>query len=190
MSTESAAFADILNNCLGAIERGEATVEDCLRQYPEYQAQLSPLLAMAGRLSDLHTVQPSPAFRSQASVRLQARLTSSSRSPKTGGGEGEAQTEKEQCVTGDTLLALEGGRTVPIVDIRAGDYVLSLNEATGKVESRRVKGLLDMGVKPVYKLTTSSGRSVKTTATHPYRTRAGWVKVSKLEEGQEIAVPR
>ena len=33
---------------------------------------------------------------------------------------------------------------------------------------KEVKGLLDMGVKPVYKLTTASGRSIKTTANHPY----------------------
>ena len=55
-----------------------------------------------------------------------------------------------------------------ITDVKPGDYVLSLNEETQAIEPRRIKGLLDMGVKPVFKLTTASGRSIKTTANHPY----------------------
>jgi len=61
---------------------------------------------------------------------------------------------KGLCVTGDTFLAMADGNHKYIVDVKAGDYVLSLNEATQKIEPHRIKGLLDMGVKPVYKLTT------------------------------------
>ena len=93
------------------------------------------------------------------------------------------------CVTGDTLLMLKDGREIPIVRIKAGDYVLSLNEVTQEIEPHRVNGLLDMGVKPVFRLTTASGRSIKTTANHPYLTRSGWVKVSGLKTGERIAVP-
>ncbi len=78
----------------------------------------------------------------------------------------------------------------PIVEVKPGDYVLSLNEETGKVEPHRINGLLDMGVKPVYKLTTLSGRSIKTTANHPYLTKEGWVKVSQLKVGDEIGAPK
>jgi hypothetical protein len=88
MSIELTPFAEILNNCLEAIERGEATAQECLERYPEYQAQLRPLLTMAGRLSELHTVQPSAAFRSQAAARLQTRLVSSGRPPQSGNGNG------------------------------------------------------------------------------------------------------
>jgi len=45
---------------------------------------------------------------------------------------------------------------------------LSLNEETGKVEARKIKGLLDMGVKPVFKLKTKNGKEITTTANHPY----------------------
>ncbi|MFH0763665.1 MAG: hypothetical protein V1927_01520 [Candidatus Omnitrophota bacterium] len=100
-----------------------------------------------------------------------------------------AQPPGGLCVTADTLLTLKDGRQIPIVRIKAGDYVMSLNETTRLVEPHRVIGLLDMGVKPVYKLTTASGRSIKTTANHPYLTREGWVKVSGLRTGEEIAVP-
>ena len=45
-----------------------------------------------------------------------------------------------------------------------------------------------MGVKPVFKLTTASGRFIKTTGNHPYLTREGWRKVIELGKGDKIAV--
>jgi hypothetical protein len=55
-----------------------------------------------------------------------------------------------------------------IIDVKMGDYTLSLNEETGQLEPRKIKGLLDMGVKPVFKLTTEDGRTIRTTSNHPY----------------------
>ncbi len=101
-----------------------------------------------------------------------------------------------QCVTGDTLLAIvedqkaEGFVLTPIVEVQPGDDVLSLNEETGKLEPRRIKGLLDMGIQPVFRLTTESGRTIRTTGNHPYLTKAGWRKVVELALGEEIAAPR
>jgi hypothetical protein len=57
---------------------------------------------------------------------------------------------------------------IPILEVKPGDYVLSLNEETQTIEPHRINALLDMGTKPVYRLTTASGRSIKTTANHPY----------------------
>ncbi len=120
--------------------------------------------------------------------------------------------EKGLCVTGDTLLPVireqgtgDRGQEIPITEVKPGDYVFSLNESIGQIEPRRVLAFLDMGVKPVYKLTTASGRSIKTTANHPYLVRGQetrdmrqetwgrdrgneWVKVSELKAGDEIAV--
>jgi len=98
---------------------------------------------------------------------------------------GEKEDDAGRCVTGDTLLPIlkkaESRRqkaedewvveTVAIKDVQAGMRVYSLNEATGRLEPRRIKGLLAMGVKPVYRLTTASGRSITTTANHPYLVR-------------------
>ena len=62
-------------------------------------------------------------------------------------------------VTGDTLLAIatqvEG---VQIKDVQAGMYVYSLNEETGRLEPRRINGLLDMGAQSVFKLETEDSR--------------------------------
>ncbi len=104
-----------------------------------------------------------------------------------------------QCVTGDTLLAIaECGtrngecqvRGVPIKEVEAGMLVYSLNEESGTLEPRRINGLLDMGIQPVFRLTTASGRSIRTTGNHPYLTKEGWRKVVDLQIGGEIAVPQ
>ncbi|MBI4397513.1 MAG: hypothetical protein HY586_00125 [Candidatus Omnitrophica bacterium] len=100
------------------------------------------------------------------------------------------------CVTGDTLLPVlrSSVRLVPIKSVRPGDQVLSLNESTREIEPHRINALLDMSVKPVFRLTTASGRSIKTTANHPYLVRRGamneWAKVSELRVGESIAVPK
>ena len=68
------------------------------------------------------------------------------------------------------------------------EILLFLNEETGKIEPAKIKGLPDKGVQPVFKLTTESGRSIRTTGNHPYLTHQGWQKVTQLKIGDEIAV--
>ncbi|MCG2702052.1 hypothetical protein L6273_02795, partial [Candidatus Parcubacteria bacterium] len=58
-----------------------------------------------------------------------------------------------------------------IKDIKGGEMILSLDETTGKIIPAKIKGLLDMGVKPIYRLTTQDGKSIKTTGNHPYLVR-------------------
>ena len=79
---------------------------------------------------------------------------------------------KDKAKHGSSILDLQSSiQLVPIKEVKAGDYVLSLNEETQTIESHRINGLLDMGIKPVYKLTTAGGRSIRTTANHPYLVR-------------------
>ncbi|MBM3470174.1 MAG: replicative DNA helicase [Armatimonadetes bacterium] len=49
---------------------------------------------------------------------------------------------------------------------------------------------VDDGVKPVFRVTTSGGRSVETTLTHPFLTPSGWEPLAALAPGALIAVPR
>ncbi|MFA6198731.1 MAG: hypothetical protein WC734_06320, partial [Patescibacteria group bacterium] len=108
-----------------------------------------------------------------------------------------------QCVTGDTLLPVVVSanqkatfeeseivniKYVQIKDIKSGMEVLSLNEKTGELEPAKIKGLLDMGVKPIYEIETESGKKIRTTGNHPYLARFAWTKVSELSVGDEIAV--
>ncbi|HEY4524886.1 MAG TPA: NYN domain-containing protein, partial [Candidatus Paceibacterota bacterium] len=109
-----------------------------------------------------------------------------------------------QCVTGDTKLRRRRRRKdgstsltagdpyeydeVEIQDVEAGDEIQSLDEKTGALVWSRVKQLAFMGVKQTYRITTEDGRSIRTTANHPYLTRQGWKKVKYLAPGLEIAV--
>ncbi|PIU79133.1 MAG: hypothetical protein COS72_01240, partial [Candidatus Moranbacteria bacterium CG06_land_8_20_14_3_00_43_56] len=77
-----------------------------------------------------------------------------------------------------------------IDQIKGGEMVMSLDEKTGKLVPAKIKGLLDMGVKPIFKITTEDGREIRTTGNHPYLTKEGWQKVANLDEGKEIAVPK
>ncbi|TSC57281.1 MAG: cell wall surface anchored protein, partial [Parcubacteria group bacterium Greene0416_79] len=102
-----------------------------------------------------------------------------------------------QCVTGDTRLrrrrrkprgqtrlpagkaGTKRGRTqkdddeyeydeVAITDIEAGDEVQSLDTKTGALVWSKVKQVAFMGHKPIFKLTTASGKTIRTTGNHPY----------------------
>ncbi|MFH2022043.1 MAG: hypothetical protein ABIJ33_02040, partial [Patescibacteria group bacterium] len=93
------------------------------------------------------------------------------------------------CVTGDTMLPIRRRRKgkkkkdgiepdpdeslwnytkCKISEVQSEDEVLSLNELTGALEWAKIGGLMDMGMKEVFELTTRSGRVIRTTAEHPY----------------------
>ncbi len=71
-------------------------------------------------------------------------------------------------ITDDSLISMADGSKKKIKDIKAGEEVLSLDEKTGKIVSNKVQALLDHGIKPIYEMTTESGKSINTTAEHPY----------------------
>ncbi|MFH1642594.1 MAG: LamG-like jellyroll fold domain-containing protein, partial [Nanoarchaeota archaeon] len=121
------------------------------------------------------------------------------------------------CVAENSLITMADKTKKKITDVKPGEYVLSLDENTGKLVSNKVKALLDMGTKPIYELKTASKRSINTTGNHPYLVKlyekekcdyyAGdvwnkeynyfengyctrWVRVSELKENMEVAVPK
>jgi replicative DNA helicase len=49
---------------------------------------------------------------------------------------------------------------------------------------------VDDGLKPVFRVTTSGGRQVETTLTHPFLTPHGWEPLAALQPGALVAVPR
>jgi replicative DNA helicase len=97
------------------------------------------------------------------------------------------------CLTGDTLITLaDSGREVPIRDLvwQRGFNVWALNEDTLKIEKAAVSNAFSTGVKPVYRLTTQLGRSIRATANHPFRSMSGWKRLDELCVGDYLAVPR
>ena len=60
----------ILDICLSQIDEGESSIDDCLARYPEYAAQLKPLLHAATKLARGREVMPDPGYRTRARSQL------------------------------------------------------------------------------------------------------------------------
>src|SRR5919107_2506544 len=67
--------------------------------------------------------------------------------------------------------------------------VLNVSSA-GIVKTTAVSDWIDSGLKPCFRVTTRSGRSVEVTGHHPFLTVDGWVPLHDLEVGNHVAVPR
>lgn len=97
------------------------------------------------------------------------------------------------CLTGDSLVTLAGsGCRVPIRELvgQSGFAVWALNEDTLKTEPATVSRAFSTGVKPVYRLTTRLGRTIRATANHPFLTIQGWKRLDAIARGEHIALPR
>jgi replicative DNA helicase len=97
------------------------------------------------------------------------------------------------CLAGESLVTLaDTGAQVPIKDLvgRSGFAVWALNEATMRLERATVSRAFATGVKPVFRLTTRLGRSIRATANHKFRTFGGWRRLDELRVGERLALPR
>jgi replicative DNA helicase len=62
--------------------------------------------------------------------------------------------------------------------------------ADGRIKTQDIAAWIDSGVKPCFKVTTRSGRSVEVTGHHPFLTVRGWQPLHEIVVGEPIAVPR
>src|SRR5439155_11743738 len=60
----------------------------------------------------------------------------------------------------------------------------------GRIKPLDVAAWVDSGIKPCFKVTTRSGRSVEVTGHHPFLTVRGWQPLHDIVVGEKIAVPR
>ncbi|MCC6798872.1 MAG: hypothetical protein IT325_02070, partial [Anaerolineae bacterium] len=86
------------------------------------------------------------------------------------------------------------GRLVRIGDLAEGrdslEHTVTCNIDRLRLGTGAVTHVLSNGVKPVYRLTTRSGRQIDATANHPFYTFAGWRLLEDLHPGDMLAVPR
>lgn len=97
------------------------------------------------------------------------------------------------CLAGESLVYLpDSGCYVPIAELcgRTGFRVMSVNTETWKLEPAVVTNAFCTGVKPVYKLTTQLGRTIRATGNHKFLTIHGWKRLDELTEQDHIALPR
>ena len=96
-----------------------------------------------------------------------------------------------KCLAYDAELVLQDGSIATIQKIydRQAAQLLTLG-ADWKLHWTQPSAFVDDGIKPVFRVTTRLGRSIETTLTHPFLTLQGWQKLSELQPGNKIAVPR
>nr|MDJ0570344.1 replicative DNA helicase [Pleurocapsa sp. MO_192.B19] len=97
------------------------------------------------------------------------------------------------CLCGDTLITLaDTGSQVPIKELvgKSGFTVWTLNQSTKKIEKALVSRTFVTGIKPVLRLKTALGRTIKATANHKFLTIKGWKRLDRLTTGDYLALPR
>jgi replicative DNA helicase len=97
------------------------------------------------------------------------------------------------CLTGDTLITLaDTGIQIPICDLvdKSNFAVWALDETTMQLKRAVVSHAFATGVKPIWKIQTQSGRTIKATANHQFLTIHGWKRLDELAIDDRLAVPR
>ncbi|GGA34033.1 replicative DNA helicase [Okeania sp. KiyG1] len=96
-----------------------------------------------------------------------------------------------KCAAYDTLVLQKDGSLITLTEVyqRQETELLTLGK-NWKFQITKPSAFIDDGIKPVFRVTTKSGRFVETTITHPFLTVNGWKPLAKLQVGEKIAVPR
>jgi replicative DNA helicase len=97
------------------------------------------------------------------------------------------------CLTGDTLITLaDTGVQVPIQDLvdKSNFAVWALDEKNMQLKKAFVSHAFGTGIKPVWKLQTQLGRTIRATANHQFLTIHGWKRLDELTIDDRLAVPR
>ncbi len=95
------------------------------------------------------------------------------------------------CLTGDTPIYLTDKdiyRPIEQLVGRSGFRILALNTETWQLEPRLVTNAFATGCKPVYKMMTRLGRSIRATANHKFLTIHGWKRLDGITKDERVAV--
>jgi replicative DNA helicase len=97
------------------------------------------------------------------------------------------------CLTGESRVFLpDYGVYRPIRELvgHRAFRVLAVNTETWRLEARTVTNAFATGRKPVYRLQTRLGRTIRATGNHKFLSFGGWRRLDDLGPGARIALPR
>jgi replicative DNA helicase len=97
-------------------------------------------------------------------------------------------SDLRECVTGDTLVNLTDGRRVPIRDLVGTTPEVFAMGADQQLTTARSDLVWSKGIKPIFKISLASGRSIRATRGHRLLANEGWCTVSDLTVGSVLGV--
>ncbi len=104
-----------------------------------------------------------------------------------------ADLRESGCLTGDTLVySPNQAKYIPIRDLvgHSNQDVCALDISSYKLQVSPATKAFSTGRKPVFRLTTSTGRTIRATANHKFLAIDGWKRLDELGSGSHIAIPR
>ena len=102
-----------------------------------------------------------------------------------------ARPSMGKCLSFDSEIVLADGSIATIESIyKSGEASLLTLQDNFKLSKTQPSAYVDDGLKPVFKVVTKLGKSIETTLSHPFLTISGWKKLSEINVGMQIAIPR
>lgn len=94
----------------------------------------------------------------------------------------------DECLHPDSLIRMTDSTQKKISDVQIGDWVETVNQTTGEIESREVEFVYEnLSQEDMYEIETEDGRILRLTGNHKVLTdELVWKRVDELRENDEI----
>ena len=95
-----------------------------------------------------------------------------------------------KCQSPNSLVTLADGSRKKLIDMKAGDEIISFSDYDYKLEKDRIVTLQETEKKVEYLIKTNYGKSIVCADTHKFFTVNGWKELKDINIGDYIATPR
>lgn len=95
-----------------------------------------------------------------------------------------------KCLPGDsTILDYRTGERITVKELfeRQQAYLITMDEKY-KLQKHFTNQIFENGIKEVFEVETSSGRTIRATGNHPLFTATGWAEIDDLKVGDKVAI--